>query len=98
MSVTLDSLLLRIVVTPALIGAASLAGRRWGQAVSGWLVGLPQLPRLGVAAAFVAAIAVAVAVQAGSLAVVLRSPAPGGGVSGEAGSQRRARRNTRKYW
>jgi hypothetical protein len=29
------------VLTPALIGAASLAGRRWGQGVSGWLVGLP---------------------------------------------------------
>jgi hypothetical protein len=34
-------LLLKLVLTPALIGAASLAGRRWGHAVSGWLVGLP---------------------------------------------------------
>jgi hypothetical protein len=32
---------LRILLAPALIGAASLAGRRWGPAVSGWLVGLP---------------------------------------------------------
>ena len=29
------------MLTPALIGAASLAGRRWGPALSGWLVGLP---------------------------------------------------------
>jgi hypothetical protein len=32
---------LRILLAPALIGAASLAGRRWGPTVSGWLVGLP---------------------------------------------------------
>jgi hypothetical protein len=32
---------LRLLLAPALIGAASLAGRRWGPAVSGWLVGLP---------------------------------------------------------
>lgn len=31
----------KLLVTPILIGAASLAGRRWGPAVSGWLVGLP---------------------------------------------------------
>lgn len=37
----MDSLPLKLVVTPALIGAASLAGRRWGPAVSGWLVALP---------------------------------------------------------
>src|SRR5262245_5315529 len=36
-----DTLPLKVVLTPALIGAASLAGRRWGPAVSGWLVGLP---------------------------------------------------------
>jgi energy-converting hydrogenase Eha subunit B len=35
------SLLLKLVVTPALIAAATLAGRRWGHALSGWLVGLP---------------------------------------------------------
>jgi hypothetical protein len=29
------------VLTPGLIAGASLAGRRWGQAVGGWLVGLP---------------------------------------------------------
>jgi hypothetical protein len=29
------------VVTPLLIGVATLAGRRWGQSVGGWLVGLP---------------------------------------------------------
>jgi hypothetical protein len=38
----LDSTLtLKLVVTPALIGSASLAGRRWGEGLSGWLVGLP---------------------------------------------------------
>lgn len=36
-----DTLLLKLVLTPGLIAAASLAGRRWGQAVGGWLVGLP---------------------------------------------------------
>jgi hypothetical protein len=34
-------LVIKLVVTPLLIGAASLAGRRWGHAVGGWLVGLP---------------------------------------------------------
>jgi hypothetical protein len=38
---TLDTLALKLVLTPALIGTASLVGRRWGPAVSGWLVGLP---------------------------------------------------------
>jgi hypothetical protein len=37
----LSSLLLKVVVTPALIAAATLAGRRWGHRLSGWLVGLP---------------------------------------------------------
>src|SRR6185437_4208153 len=37
----MDNLTLKLVLTPALIGAATLAGRRWGQAVGGWLVGLP---------------------------------------------------------
>ena len=36
-----SSLLLKLVATPLLIGAATLAGRRWGPALSGWLVGLP---------------------------------------------------------
>jgi hypothetical protein len=35
------SLLLKILVTPSLIGAASLAGRRWGHSISGWLIALP---------------------------------------------------------
>ena len=37
----MDSLVLKLVLTPTLIGAASLAGRRWGPVVSGWLVGFP---------------------------------------------------------
>ena len=36
-----DTLVLKLTLTPVLIAAASLAGRRWGQAVGGWLVGLP---------------------------------------------------------
>ena len=36
-----DTLALKLILTPLLIGAASLAGRRWGPAVGGWLVGLP---------------------------------------------------------
>jgi len=32
---------LKLVVTPVLVGVASLAGRRWGSAVSGWLIGIP---------------------------------------------------------
>lgn len=32
---------LKVVASPLLIGAASLVGRRWGQTVGGWLVGLP---------------------------------------------------------
>jgi len=37
----MDTASLKIVLTPALVGAASMAGRRWGPAVGGWLVGLP---------------------------------------------------------
>ena len=37
----MDNLALKLVLTPALIGTATLAGRRWGQSVGGWLVGLP---------------------------------------------------------
>jgi hypothetical protein len=36
-----DVLLLKLLITPALVGVASLAGRRWGAAVGGWLVGIP---------------------------------------------------------
>lgn len=35
------SLLLKLIVTPVLIATATLVGRRWGHALSGWLVGLP---------------------------------------------------------
>ncbi len=31
----------KLILTPALIGLVSLAGRRWGPTVSGWLIGLP---------------------------------------------------------
>ena len=37
----MNILALKLVVTPLLILAASLAGRRWGETVSGWFVGLP---------------------------------------------------------
>jgi hypothetical protein len=35
------SLLLKLLLAPGLIGAATLAARRWGPGVGGWLVGLP---------------------------------------------------------
>ncbi|HMA34974.1 MAG TPA: hypothetical protein VKY74_10905 [Chloroflexia bacterium] len=35
------TLLFKLILSPLLIGAVSLAGRRWGPAVGGWLVGLP---------------------------------------------------------
>jgi hypothetical protein len=34
-------LLLKLLLTPLLIVAASVAGRRWGNTVSGWIVGMP---------------------------------------------------------
>jgi len=34
-------LLLKLILTPALIATATLVGRRWGHALSGWVVGLP---------------------------------------------------------
>lgn len=37
----METLALKLVLTPTLIVAASLVGRRWGPAVSGWLIGLP---------------------------------------------------------
>jgi len=40
-SAAIDTLVLKLVLTPLLIAGASLAGRRWGQSVGGWLVGLP---------------------------------------------------------
>jgi hypothetical protein len=37
----MDTLALKLVLTPLLILVISLASRRWGEAVGGWLVGLP---------------------------------------------------------
>ena len=37
----MDTLILKLTVTPLLILAASLASRRWGEIVGGWFVGLP---------------------------------------------------------
>src|SRR5438067_12515333 len=36
-----QNLPLKLVVTPVLITGATLVGRRWGETMSGWLVGLP---------------------------------------------------------
>jgi hypothetical protein len=36
-----QNLVIKAAVTPLLIGGASLAGRRWGHHVGGWLVALP---------------------------------------------------------
>ncbi len=37
----MDVLALKLVLAPVIIGSASLAGRKWGPAVSGWIVGMP---------------------------------------------------------
>ncbi len=37
----MNSLLLKVLITPALIGTASLLGRRWGHSISGWMIALP---------------------------------------------------------
>ncbi len=37
----MNTLLLKLILTPSLIAAASLAGRKWGHAISGWLIALP---------------------------------------------------------
>jgi len=34
-------LVLKLILAPVIIGSASLVGRKWGSAVSGWLIGLP---------------------------------------------------------
>src|SRR5215510_7677253 len=34
-------LLLKLVLTPLLVGAATIAARRWGQSIGGWFAGLP---------------------------------------------------------
>ena len=39
--VAVPLLLLKLTLTPLLIGGASLAARRWGPAVAGWIVALP---------------------------------------------------------
>lgn len=37
----MNILILKLILSPIIIGGASLAGRKWGHAVSGWIVGLP---------------------------------------------------------
>ena len=37
----MNILVLKLVLAPVIIGSASMAGRKWGAAVSGWIVGLP---------------------------------------------------------
>jgi hypothetical protein len=37
----MDLLVLKLAITPTLIALASLAGRKWGNVISGWLVALP---------------------------------------------------------
>lgn len=37
----MQNVVVKTVITPVLIGGASLAGRRWGHQLGGWLVGLP---------------------------------------------------------
>ena len=37
----MNNLLLKLIITPVLIGTASLVGRRWGHSISGWIIALP---------------------------------------------------------
>lgn len=37
----MNILVLKLVLAPMIIGSASLAGRKWGHAISGWIVGMP---------------------------------------------------------
>jgi hypothetical protein len=37
----MNILVLKLILAPLIIGSASLAGRKWGPAVSGWIVGMP---------------------------------------------------------
>jgi hypothetical protein len=37
----MDIFTLKFILAPTLIGMVSLAGRRWGPFISGWLTGLP---------------------------------------------------------
>ena len=37
----MNTFILKLVLAPVIIGSASWAGRKWGPAVSGWIVGLP---------------------------------------------------------
>jgi hypothetical protein len=37
----MDILVLKLILAPVIIGSASLAGRKWGPAISGWIVGMP---------------------------------------------------------
>ena len=37
----MEAFLVKLVLTPLLVGLESLAGRRWGAEVGGWLVGIP---------------------------------------------------------
>ncbi len=38
---TVDILVLKLTVTPVLIGVSALVGRRWGPGLGGWIVGIP---------------------------------------------------------
>ena len=37
----MDDLLLKVIITPALVTVASLAGRRFGPGVAGWMIAMP---------------------------------------------------------
>jgi hypothetical protein len=67
-----NSLALKLILTPLLVGGASLAGRRWGHSVSGWLIALPLTSGpiiffLALSQGYAFAAAAAVGVLAGAL-------------------------------
>jgi hypothetical protein len=71
-----DSLALKLLLTPALIGSASLAGRRLLHGLfafaSFFLVVASLIEQAGISVAFVAAVAVTLAVQGASLWILHR--------------------------
>jgi hypothetical protein len=52
MAFAIDTTILKLLVVPPFIAGVSLAGRRWGPSVGGWLIGLPM--NAGVVVFFVA--------------------------------------------
>ena len=51
--------LLKLALVPLVVWLASVAGRRWGHAATGWISGLPLIALVGFPVAFAAGLAAA---------------------------------------